>query len=152
MIKGKKNRGFMGFEANVGGLNKVIAETVDIAVAYNGDVIQAMAEHENISFCIPVEGTVVWVDSMCIPAKAPNPDLAMAFINYILDPAIGAQLSNYNQYATPNAAALPMITPEDLENPAIYPDAAALAKLEYAQELPGSSAILGELWKMVKTR
>jgi spermidine/putrescine transport system substrate-binding protein len=152
MIKGKKNAGFMGFEANVGGLNKVIAETVDIAIAYNGDAIQATGEHDYIAFCNPSEGTVVWVDSLCIPAGAPNPELAMAFINYILDPEIGAQLSNYNQYASPNEASLPLITPEDLENPAIYPDKQSLEKLEYVQEMTQSSAIYGELWKMIKTR
>jgi spermidine/putrescine transport system substrate-binding protein len=152
MIADKKKPGFMGFEGNVGGLNKVIAETVDIAMAYNGDVIQAMAEHDYVSFSNPKEGTVVWVDSLCIPAKAPNADLAMKFINYILSPEVGAQLSNFNQFATPNKAALPDITPEDLENPAIYPDAETQKHLQYVEEVPNGSAIYGELWKIIKTR
>jgi spermidine/putrescine transport system substrate-binding protein len=97
----------MGFEGNVGGLNKVVAGAVDIAVAYNGDAIQAIAENPGISFSNPHEGTVVWVDSMCIPADAPNPALAMKFINYILDAEIGAQLSNFNQFATPNKPPCP---------------------------------------------
>lgn len=152
MIADKKKRGFMGFEGNVGGLNKVIARTVDIAMAYNGDAIQSMNEHDYISFSNPKEGTVVWVDSLCIPARAPNPDLAMQFINFILSPQIGAQLSNYNQFATPNKAALASITPDDLKNPAIYPDAETQKHLQYIQEVPNGSAIYGELWKIIKTR
>jgi spermidine/putrescine transport system substrate-binding protein len=152
MIKGKKKAGFMGFEANVGGLNKVMAESADIGMAYNGDVIQSMSECDFISFSNPKEGTVVWVDSLCIPSKAPNADLANAFINFILSPEIGAQLSNYNQYATPNKMALPMITPEDLKNPAIYPDDETQKHLQYIQEVTGGSAIFGELWKIIKTR
>lgn len=152
VIADKKLPGFMGFEGNVGGLNKVIAGTVDIAVCYNGDAIQACSEHDNVGFVNPKEGTVVWVDSMCIPREAPNPDLAMKFINFIMDANVGAQLSNFNQFATPNAAALPMITPEDLANPAIYPDSDTEKKLQYVQEVPNSSAIFGELWKIIKTR
>jgi len=152
MIADKKLPGFMGFEGNVGGRNKVIAGTVDIAMAYNGDVIQSMAENSNISFCNPKEGTVVWVDSLCIPREAPNPTLAMKFMNYILRADIGAQLSNFNQFATPNKASLPLITPDDLANPAIYPDEETEKHLEYVLELPDSNALFGELWKTVKTR
>jgi len=152
MIAGKKKAGFVGFEGNVGGLNKVMAGAVDIAVAYNGDVLRAMGEHPNVGFCIPKEGTAVWLDSLCIPRDAPNAKLAMKFMNYILDAKVGAQLSNFNQYATPNKASLPFIKPEDLANPAIYPDAATEKRLEYVQEVTNGGAIYGELWKIVKTR
>lgn len=152
MIAGKKKPGFMGFEGNVGGLNKVQAGTVDIAMAYNGDAIQAIAEDGSIGFVNPKEGTVVWVDSLCIPRAAPNAELAHKFINFILDAEVGARLSNFNQFATPNKASLPMITPEDLANPAIYPDAETESRLEYVLEMPESGAVFGELWKTVKTR
>lgn len=152
IIAGKKKPGFMGFEGNVGGLNKVVAGAVDIAVAYNGDVIKAMSENSDISFSNPKEGTVVWVDSLCIPNKAPNAPLANAFINYILSAKVGAQLSNYNQFATPNEEARAFITPDDLKNPAIYPDAETQKRLQYVEEVTGGSAVFGELWKIIKTR
>lgn len=56
---------------------------------------------------------------MAITAKAPHRDMAEKFINYILNAKIGAQLSNFNNYATPNKAALEFIRPEDLKNTAI---------------------------------
>lgn len=152
IVNCKKLPGFMGFEGNVGGLNKVVAGAVDIAVCYNGDALRAMGEHENIGFAIPKEGTVVWLDSLCIPREAPNAALAMKFINYLLDAKVGAQLSNFNQYATPNKASLEFITPADLANPAIYPNAEVEKRLEYVQEVPNGGAIYGELWKGIKTR
>lgn len=152
MIKAKKSPGFVGFEGNVGGRNKVIADVVDIAMAYNGDVIQSMAENPGISFCNPAEGTVVWVDSMAIPSGAPNPELAMKFMNYILSAEVGAQLSNFNQFASPNKASIPMLSADDLANPAIYPNVETEKRLEYVLEMENGNAVFGELWKTVKTR
>lgn len=152
LIKAKKNKACQGFEANVGGRNKVIAGAADVALAYSGDVFQSMADHPEIGYAIPREGTVVWVDSLCIPAKAPNAAMANRFINYILDAKTGARLSNYNHYATPNAASMPSIDPADLKNPAIYPDAATEKLLEYVQDLGKNNQLYSELWKMIKTR
>ena len=42
---------------------------------------------------------------MAIPADAPNPENAHAFINFILDPEIAAEISEYVRYANPNLAA-----------------------------------------------
>lgn len=152
IIKDKKKKGFMGFANNVSGRNQVMNGTVAIAVAYNGDVIQQMTEDENLMFVNPKEGTLVFLDSMAIPAKAPNPDLAYKFINYILDAKVGAALSNYNQFASPNEASMKYITPADLKNPAIYPPKETMDKLHYVLDLGKNNGIYSELWKMVKTR
>ena len=152
MLASKHSDDCLGFEANVGGLQKVVAGTADMAVAYNGDVLQAMEESPNLGYLVPSEGSVVWSDNMVIPAEAPNLEMAYAFINYILDAEVGARLSTYNWYATPNAASLPMIPEEQLSDPAIYPDAAAFAKLEYIEDLGDNSKIHAELWQMIKTR
>src|SRR5690606_23013469 len=78
---------------------------------------------------IPDEGTSLWVDMMAIPADAPNPDNAHAFINYILEPEVAADVTNYVWYANPNAAADAFVDPEILADPAIYPTEAVMAKL-----------------------
>jgi spermidine/putrescine transport system substrate-binding protein len=152
MIAAKKKDGYAGFDANVAGISKVKAKSLDISVCYSGDAFMAMDEDENIGYCIPKEGTVVWCDSMCIPAKAPNKELAYKFINFILDAKNGAQLSNYIMFATPNAASLPFIEPEQLSNPSIYPDAETEKKLEFILDAGANTALFGEVWKMVKTR
>ncbi|HSQ42140.1 MAG TPA: spermidine/putrescine ABC transporter substrate-binding protein [Fibrobacteraceae bacterium] len=152
LIKAKKNANFLGFEGGVGGKNKVAGGTASMALVYSGDAIRAMGEDPKLGFVNPSEGTVVWVDNMAVPAKAPHSDLAMKFINFILEPKVGAQLSNFNQYATPNAAAMPFITKEDLANPAIYPDETTMKRLEFIKDLGKDNRLFSELWKIVKTR
>jgi spermidine/putrescine transport system substrate-binding protein len=152
IIKTKKNPAYAGFDANVGGITKVKAKALAASMCYSGDAFAAIDEDETLGYSIPKEGTVVWCDSLCIPAKAPNKELAYQFINFILDAKIGAQLSNYTMFATPNAASLPMIDKALLDNPSIYPDAETLKKLEFVLDAGPNTAMYGELWKMVKTR
>lgn len=152
LLEAKKNPNFVGFEADVGGKNKVVAGTAAVAVAFNGDGVKGMNENPDLAFVNPVEGGVMWADNLAIPAKAPNPDLAHKFINHILDAKVGAQLSNYTQYATPNAASVPFIDSAALANPAIYPDSATLAKYEGVTDLGKDGRLYSETWKIVKSR
>lgn len=110
------------------GQDLLVQGEVDAVIEYSGDIFQIMADCEcdDFAYVVP-EGTDIWVDNMSIPYNAPNVALAHAFIDYILDPVIGASVSNYIQYATPNAAALPLVDPAMRDNPAIYPDEAIIA-------------------------
>lgn len=149
----KRTKNCMGFKSGVGGKNDVVAGTAVAAIVYNGDAIQSVSEDpENLAFAIPKEGSEIWFDSMCIPAKAPNPDAAHKWINWILEPEVGAELSNYNQYATPNAAAEAFITPEDLNNPGIYPTPEIMEKLHFTKDLGKDNRIMDEAWTRAKTR
>jgi spermidine/putrescine transport system substrate-binding protein len=153
LIDTKKRSDCLGFEGGVGGKNKVVAGVANAAIVYNGDALRSIAEDpENLGFVVPREGSEIWVDNMCIPAKAPNPDAAHAFINYILDPEIGAQLANWNQYATPNQAARPLIAEEDLNNPAIYPPDEVMDVLHFSMDLGKKTRLYDEAWTMVKSR
>ncbi|MFM2198131.1 MAG: hypothetical protein RLZZ505_1563 [Verrucomicrobiota bacterium] len=152
MIKAKQRKGFKGFDANVSGIGKIKGKTLDVSVSYSGNAFAAMAEDENLGYSIPKEGSVVWCDSMCIPKDAPNKELAHKFIDYILTAKVGAQLSNFTMFATPNAASLPMIDEETLKNPSVYPDEATSKKLDFIKDAGPNTALFGEVWKMVKTR
>jgi len=142
----------LGFEGGVGGKNKVLAKGCVMAMVYNGDGVRGTKDDSETCYFVPREGGELWVDSMAIPAKAPHRDLAEKFINYILEPKVGAQLSNFNQYATPNLAARPFIRPEDLANPAIYPSAEMMKKVEFLQDLGKASKLYDELWTQVKSK
>ncbi|HLV13153.1 MAG TPA: spermidine/putrescine ABC transporter substrate-binding protein [Trueperaceae bacterium] len=98
---------------------------VDMVVEYSGDIFQVMDECEcdTYGYVIPAEGANFWVDSLAIPRGAPNAALAHAFIDYVLDPHVGADISNYTAYGTPNQAALDLglIDEELASDPGIYP-------------------------------
>jgi spermidine/putrescine transport system substrate-binding protein len=146
-----KNRS-LGFDGGVGARNKVSAGQANYGIAYNGDVVKLQAEDPKLGFFVPKEGGLIFVDNMSIPAKAPNPELAYKFINFVLDAKIGARLSNYNRYATPNEAAKPFITPADLNNPAIYPPQSVMSKLEFNLDLGVNNNLYDSVWTKIKAR
>jgi spermidine/putrescine transport system substrate-binding protein len=152
VLAAKKSSKALGFEGGVGGKNKVLAEVADLAIVYNGDAIRALDEDERVGFMVPKEGSILWVDLLVIPKKAPNPEAAHQFINFILDPEAGARNANFIRYATPNEAALPKIEPKDRENPAIYPSDEVLKSLEYGEDVGEASRIYDEVWTSVKSR
>ena len=141
----------LGLEGGVGGKNKVLARTANAAIVYNGDAIRAIADDPDTTYFVPREGGVIWCDNLAIPAKAPHRDLAEKFINFILDPEVGARLSNFNQYATPNEAAKAHITPEDLANPAIYPPDDMMGKLEFVNDVGDDATLYDEIWTQMKS-
>jgi spermidine/putrescine transport system substrate-binding protein len=151
LVATKKSSKCLGFKPGVGGKNDVVEGTAAMAVVYNGDAIQSVTEHPDVlGFTIPKEGSTIWVDSMCIPAKAPNADAAYKWINWILDPKVGAELSNYNQYATPNAASEPFINPDDLKNPGIYPTPEIMKTLVFVKDLGKANRLMDQAWTRAK--
>ncbi len=106
-----------------------------LAHGYSGDIFQAQARAEEagagieISYTIPEEGAVIWFDLMAIPADAPHPDNAHKWINFIMQPQIAADISNYVYYANANAASFDLIDPEVTGDPGIYPPDEVKAKL-----------------------
>ena len=148
----KNSKSCNGFKTGVGGKNDVVAGTADLAVVFNGDAIRDVEENpERFGFLVPKEGGEVWVDLMAIPAKAPHPDAAHKWINWILEPKVGAELSNYNRYATPNEASLPFILPEDLKNEEIYPGPETMKRLQYVADLGAALRLYDEAWTRIKS-
>ena len=85
-------------------------------------------------------------------AKAPHRDLAEKFINFMLDAKVGARVSNFTQFASPNQAARPFLNPDDLKNPAIYPPPELMAKLEFLRDLGLNSRLYDEVWTQIKSK
>lgn len=152
ILAAKKSAHLIGFEPGVGGKNKVVSGDAVLAIVYSGDAIRATEEDENVAFALPKEGTIIWVDAMTIPAKARNLEGGYTFMNWILDPETGAKLSNFNRYATPNEASLPLINKEDRENPCIYPDEKLLGAMEYLEDIGEDTRLYDEVWTTVKSR
>lgn len=107
----------------------LLAGEYDLVMEWSGDIFQIMEENPNIQYVIPAEGSIIWVDNICIPADAPNKEMAETFINYLLEPEVGATLTNYVQYGSPNQASLPYIEDDILNDPAIYPSESVRERL-----------------------
>ena len=70
---------------------------------------------------VPEEGSNLWFDNMVIPKTAKNMEGAHQFINFMLDPEIAAQNTDYVGYSTPNKAALELLDEEVVNDERFYP-------------------------------
>ena len=129
-----------------------------VAVGWSGDVFQAQAraaEAENgveIAYVIPDEGALQWFDMMAIPADAPNVANAHAFINFVMDAQITADITNYVWYANANAASMPLVDPDITGDPGIFPTEAASEGLWGAKVYDARTGrTVTRLWTRVKT-
>jgi len=119
--------------------------------AYSGDVFTIQVDKPNIEYIIPASGAFTWVDVMAVPKGAKHPGNAEKFMNYILDPKVGATLTNYVNYGSPNKAAVKYIHKDILDNPLIYPPAAVLAKLPFQKDIGEEEIKYSDRWTEVKT-
>jgi spermidine/putrescine transport system substrate-binding protein len=117
---------------------------------YSGDVLMVKDEVPAVTYLIPREGSIIWTDNLMIPGQAPNKVLAELFINFILDAGVGARLSNFTMYATPNAAARTLVEPELLADPSIYPEEDVLARLELLRDVGEARALYDRIWTRLR--
>jgi len=134
------------------GQDLLLAGEVDLAMEWNGDILQAMDEDDDIGYVVPKEGGLLWEDSLAIPTGAPNVDNAHALINYLLDGQVGADIADFIYYATPNKASKELMSAEYLENPAIFPTDEATAASEISV-YPGQEVTrkIDEAWTRIKS-
>ncbi|MCB5162482.1 extracellular solute-binding protein [Marinomonas algarum] len=129
-----------------------------VAIGWSGDVLQAQdraieADNGvNIEYSIPKEGAQIWFDMLAIPKAADNKEAAHAFINYLLQPEVIADVSNYVAYANPNMDAMDLQDEEIRNNTGIYPPAEVKKNL-FAQKVRGIriERLMARLWTNIKT-
>ena len=129
-----------------------------LAVMWSGDAKQAAdrakeaGKNVTAVYRIPKEGAQMWFDMMAIPKDASNPDDALAFINYLLEPQVIAKSTNFVTYANPNAASKPYIEKAILDDPTIYPPPEVLEKLYIVTPNDQKvQRVMTRLWQKVKT-
>ena len=124
-----------GYEDPITIIDKLGSGELLLAHCYSGDAYSAAEANENITFVIPEEGADLWIDNLVISVDSPHKYTAEVFINYIFEPEVHTNITNYLWYANPNVAAQELIEEEIIEDPGIYPPQNVLDKCEYFAEL-----------------
>ncbi|WP_026582216.1 ABC transporter substrate-binding protein [Bacillus sp. J33] len=106
-----------------------------IGVVWSGTAQELMWEKDNLEYVVPREGSNLWFDNMVIPKTAKNPAAAHRFINFMLDPEVAAQNTEYVGYSTPNKEALKYMEEEIISDERFYPDEDMTARLEVYENL-----------------
>src|SRR3954453_14889770 len=82
-------------------INDLVRGDVDFVLGWSGDAVQMQKDNPNIRFVMPKEGCMLWATSIEVPAGAPNPAAAEAFMNFVYDPKVQADIAEYVNYVTP---------------------------------------------------
>ncbi len=138
-------------------LNGLANGDLCVSATWSGDYATAQARANEagapvkLDYFIPREGSLIWFDDFYIPADAPNVASAHAFIQYLLQPKVMAEVSDYIRYANANLKSTPLLSAEVRDNPAIYPDAQTRERL-FTQKIqtPASTRLITRTWNMVK--
>ena len=94
----------------------------------------------------------MWFDQMAIPADAQHVAEAHEFLNYIMKPEVAAKATNYVYFANGNKASQQFIDKEIIDDPAIYPDEATLAKLFTVSPYdPKTQRMVTRIWTKIVT-
>lgn len=139
-------------------INDLATGEICVALGWSGDVLQAKsrgAEAEtpvNVAYAVPKEGAIIWFDMLAIPADAPHPNNAHAFLNFIMEPAVIAGVSNYVAYANGNAASFQLVDEAVRTDPSVYPPDEVKQKLHaHLAESQEFSRELNRSWTKVRT-
>ena len=124
---------------SVGEESGLVTGDVTMAVMYSGDALAVQEHHDEITYVVPKEGTLLWVDYLTMLEASKNKELAAAFINFMNEPEIAARQAEYVYYPTPNTAAEAYLPTEFLEDEIIYPPQALLDRSAFYEPVPPAS-------------
>ena len=139
-------------------INDLANGDVCLVVGWSGDIIQARdraaeaGNGVNVAYSIPKEGAPQWFDMLAIPKDAKHVDEAYAFINYLLDPQVMANNSNFISYPNAIPRAKELMDKSITEDPTIYPTPEVEAKLfTFAIIPPEVDRQYTRIWTELKT-
>jgi spermidine/putrescine transport system substrate-binding protein len=101
-------------------INDAIAGKIILSQGWNGDVrriVQGRKKQGDITPVIPTAASEIWADNWCIPATAPHPVAAHAWINWLLTPSTAVTEMNYHNYKIPMPSALSQLSPSLRNDP-----------------------------------
>ena len=129
-----------------------------LTTGWSGDIFMAQyaaLDAENgvdIVYVVPKEGALMWFDQLAVPKDAPHVDNAHKFINWTMQPEQIATATNYVWYANGNLASQPLLDPDLLSDPAVYPTEEAMKGLYTSPTYDASTQrVVTRTWTKITT-
>lgn len=120
------------------------------ATYYAGDYVLMCENNEDLDYCFPEEGVNIFYDAFCIPKCSQNKRGAEAFINFMQEPQVALENSEYIYYASPNISVRNNEESSLYMNEAVYPE--IMLNGQYFDNLPQNILELqSNLWTKVKS-
>jgi spermidine/putrescine transport system substrate-binding protein len=117
---------------------------------YSGDILQVQEENDDIVFVIPKEGFSVSCDDLVVPKEAENVELAHRFINFLHDPKVAAENTEFISYLCPNLPSYDLLNEEIRNDPTMFPPPEVRAKGEVILDLGADNVKYTKIWDQIK--
>lgn len=130
----------------------LVAGEVVLAHAWGGPVARAMRERPSIRYVIPREGGTIWTDCLAVLASSQNQELAMEFINFLLDEEVALVTSQRLLFASANRHVRNRLEPALRNNTAIYPPDEVLSRMEWMEDVRGAIRHYDRAWTELKVQ
>ena len=116
--------------------NALLNGEASVALLYTSQVTAALAENPDLKVVYPEEGLGFGIMGAFIPSQAPNKDAAYSFLDYLMQPEIAAQCTNYIGYYSTNKAADEfvnenLVVPDDVTKGEIVQNVSREAEEQY---------------------
>ena len=129
-----------------------------ISMSWSGDYatsqarVKAIGTNVQLAFTVPKEGANASFDAWLIPKDAPHPRNAHRFLEFMLQPRVIADVTNYIHYGNDNRAADPYVDPQILHDPAVYPTPQMEERLYESTEAdPALERLRTRTWTRIRT-
>ncbi|OUL19984.1 spermidine/putrescine ABC transporter substrate-binding protein [Nostoc sp. 106C] len=126
--------------------NQILAGDLLLAMCYSADAIRVSRENPKLKYVIPRSGSSLWTDTIVIPKTALNIDGAYAWINFILQPEVAAQISLRLNIATPNLSGFEQLPINFQQNISLFPPDSIIEKCERISPLGKFDEIYERYW------
>jgi len=128
----------------------LVSGEVVLAHAWGGPIARAMRERPSIKYVVPREGGTIWTDCLAIPKSSRKPQLAMEFINYLLDVDVAVKTSNRLMFASANRLVKDRVGKEIRENSAVYPPLSTISRMEWMTDVHEAIRYYDRAWTELK--
>jgi spermidine/putrescine transport system substrate-binding protein len=132
--------------------DQLVAGDVLAAQLWSTTAQQAIDAAPQLAFSYPAEGFPFYCDCAVILRESRRRELAHRFLDYLLRPAVSAQIVQATRTATANGAALGLLPPETRNNPSLYPGPETFARGEWPHPVPTATQRLRDrIWTEIKS-
>lgn len=129
----------------------LISGEASVGYVFTSQVLEATQARPDLKVVYPQEGMGFGIDSIFIPANAPDKENAYSFINYILDGQTSATIFPQINYICTNRAAVEFLPDEYKNNKSLYIPSEILGQTEFIQDIgTDATAIYNKIWTEFK--
>ncbi|WP_424096893.1 ABC transporter substrate-binding protein [Moorena producens] len=126
--------------------SQILSGDLWLAMCYSSDAVEIMAENSDLQYVLPKSGSSLWIDTLAIPKTAPNLEGAYAWINFMLEADVAAQMCERLSFATPNQKAFKLLSRDIQEDPSLFPEESALERCEGVAPVDEVNEVYDRYW------